>query len=98
MRFTAVIARRLLNPLGSKEQIEGTVQGVIETTLWLSLSPPYQEQNIHVEMCDRVTLDIDLELNQRDAETVKDIIHEALMIFFDPPYNSDVEVEINTEL
>lgn len=98
MKFTAVIAPGLLKTLGSKEACESKLQEVFEKALWSTTLSINRERNIQVEKLDRVTVDIELELNQRDAEIVKDMLHEALTDFFDPAFNSDVELEINDEL
>ena len=98
MKFIAVIGLRLMESLGSREACESKLLEVIQETFWSTTPPANQEQNIIVELADRITLDIEMELNLRDAETVKDIIHEAFLLFFDPEFASEIEVEINTEL
>lgn len=98
MKFTAVIALRLLGSLGNKEACESTLLEVVQETLCSTTLPENQEQNIVVEVIDQITIDIEMDPGTRDPECVKDILHEALIIFFDPDYCSDVEVEINNEL
>ena len=98
MKFTAVIAPRVLKTLGPQQACEAALLEVCEDALWSHTHPKNRERNIRVERVDRATVDIELELNQRDAEIVKDVLHEALMVFFDPDYNSDVDVQINDEL
>jgi hypothetical protein len=97
MKFTAVIALRLLGSLGNTEDCETKLLEVIQDTL-CSILPENQEQNIVVEVIDPVTVDIEMDPGTRDPECVKDMIHEALINFFDPDYCSDVGVEINNEM
>lgn len=96
MKFTAVIAPGLLRTLG--ETCESMLLEVIQIALWVNTLPINQERDIQVKLVECCTVDIELELNQRDAEIVKDMIHEALVVFFDPDFTVDIEVEINTEL
>lgn len=98
MRFTAVIAWRYLDALGDTEECEAKLLEIIQQTLWSTTLPQNQEQNITVEFYDLVTIDIDMDAGTRDPETVKDIIFEAFQIFFDPEYDSDIDVENNNEL
>jgi hypothetical protein len=98
MKFTAVIALRLLGSLGNTECCESKLLEVVQDTLCLTTLPENQEQNIIVQVIDPVTVDIEMDPGTRDPECVKDILHEALINFFDPDYCSDVEVEINNEM
>ncbi len=97
-KFTVVITPRLLGCLGPCEVLESRLLGVVQHTLWAETLPINQERDIRVKLVEICTIDIELELNQRSAEIVKDMIHEGLYVFFNPEYNSDIEVEINNEL
>ena len=98
MKFTAQITPRLLGRLGPKEVCESHLLEVIQRALWAETLPINQERDIRVKLVEPLVVDIELELNQRHAEIVKDMIHEGLYVFFDPEYDSDIEVEINNEL
>lgn len=98
MKCTAIIHPLLLRTLGSKEECENTLEELLKTTFWATTYPINREENIRVRQVDATQVDIRLDLNQRDAEIVKDMIHEALQRYFDPEYDTDINVEINTEL
>jgi hypothetical protein len=99
MRFTTFLSPVYLDALGDdKEGREDKLLEIIQQTLWSTTLPQNQERNITVEFDDLVTIDIDMDSGTRDPETVKDILFEAFVNFFDPEYTSDIEVEINNEL
>ena len=98
MKFTAVITPKLLGLLGPREVCESRLLRAIQHILWSETLPINRERDIRVKLIEPLAVDIELELNQRDAEIVKDMIHEGLYVFFDPEFNSDIEVEINNEL
>jgi hypothetical protein len=98
MKFTATIAPRCLKPLGSNDDIEAKVMCVVKEALLTYTPEENQEGNFRVELVEICTIEIELDLNLRDAETVKDILYEALMVYFDPDYNSDIELEIDNEM
>ncbi len=98
MKFTAVIALRLLGSLGNSEACETILLNVVQETLHSTTLPVNQERNITVQVIDQNTVDIEMDPGARDPECVKDILHEAFTIFFDPDYSADVEVEINNEM
>ena len=98
MRFIAAITPELLQTLGSTEDCQARLLQLFEEALWSTTPVINQEQDIRVVIEEDNSVHIELDLNQRDAEVVKDIIYEALDAFFDPEFNADVEVEINTEL
>lgn len=98
MKFTAVIAPELLKTLGTNEACESKLTEVLDEALRPTLFPPNQEQSIQVALDEDQIVRVELDLLQRDAEVIKDMIYEALIIFFDSEYDSDVEVDINNEL
>ena len=98
MKYTATITPRLIGSLGTKGNCENALLCVFMNALWLDIPIQNREQNIRVAKVECCTLDIELELNCRSAEIVKDMLHEALDTFLEPEFNSDIDVEINDEL
>jgi hypothetical protein len=96
MKFKAVIAPALLRTLG--ESCSSKLLGVLENIFWSTTLPHNRERDIEVRLDEGLVVHVELDLNQRDAEVVKDMIHEAFSAFFDLESDSDIEVEINTEL
>ena len=98
MKFTAHIHPVLLSALESKEECENRLEELLKTTFWATTHPINRETNIKVTQVSIAQVEVCLDLNQRDAEIVKDMIHEALHRYFKPEYDTDIDVEINTEL
>ena len=98
MKFTATIHPPLLETLGPKQKCESKLLKLVQITFWATTRPINREQNITVDQVSQTRVDVCLYLNQRDAEIVKDMIHETLYRYFDPKYVTDINVEINTEL
>ena len=98
MKFIATVYPELLESLGPKEACESKLKAVFENIFWATTLPINREQNIKVELVSHCHVDIRLDLNQRDAEIVKDMLYEALQRHFEPEYETDINVEINTEL
>ncbi len=98
MKCTAIIHPLLLETLRSKEECENTLEELLKTTFWATTHPINREENIRVRQVNAAQVEVCLDLNQRDAEIVKDMIHEALYLYLQPEYDSDINVEINTEL
>jgi hypothetical protein len=98
MKFTAAIAPGLLKTLGTTEACGSKLQEVLEADLWGDTCVPRQDQIIRVVLDEDNLVRIELDLLGRDAEVTKDLIYEALIVFFDPEYISDIDVEINNEL
>ena len=98
MRFTATIHPPLLKTYGDKQECEDRVLKIIKTALWTTTPRGHREYGITVKQVSLSCLDVRMELNYRDAETVKDFIYEALLINLEPEYDTDIDVDINNEL
>jgi hypothetical protein len=98
MRFTATITPKLLQTLGSTEDCSNKLLEVLENIFWSTTLLHNREQDIEVVLDEEFVVHIELDLNQRDAEVIKDMIYEAFSAFFDPEFASDIEVEINNEM
>ena len=98
MKFTATIHPALLETLGPKEECEATLEELFQRTFWATTLPINRERFIKTEKISPSKVGIRLQLNQRDAEIVKDVLYETLLRFLEPEYDTDIDVEINDEL
>jgi hypothetical protein len=95
MKFTANLAPRLLNLLEPNplNRLESLIETAFLGTKYYGIAPEDIEVNL-----DGNVVHVSLTPDYGDVEIFKDILYEALLNFFDPKYNSEVEVEINDEL
>ena len=98
MKFNAIIHPLLLSKLGAKEECENRLEELLKTTFWKTTHTINRETNIRVMQVSTAQVEVRLDLNQRDAEIVKDMIYEVFHNCLQPEYDTDIDVEINTEL
>ena len=90
MRFAVEVQRQLLN--GNWEEQEAELEHGLDVALRTNGASPH---NIKVTVVNPYMIGVSLVDDLRDIETVKDIINETLLMYFDDDVTLDSDVQVN---